>query len=65
MSRPVLLITAYGTVDSAVEAMKLGALDFLTKPLDYDKLDAALESAPTPAVRELLGRRLQTTGSGR
>ncbi|MDH3744232.1 MAG: response regulator, partial [Acidobacteriota bacterium] len=43
--RPVLLMTAYGTVDSAVEAMKLGALDFLTKPLDYDKLDAALESA--------------------
>src|SRR5512142_1813196 len=27
--RPVVLITAYGTIDEAVEAMKLGALDFL------------------------------------
>ncbi|MGB5880390.1 MAG: response regulator, partial [Thermoanaerobaculia bacterium] len=34
--RPVILITAYGTVDTAVEAMKVGAFDFLTKPLDYD-----------------------------
>ena len=34
--RPVLLITAQATVDNAVEAMKQGARDFLTKPLtDY------------------------------
>ncbi len=56
--RPVLLITAYGTVDSAVEAMKLGALDFLTKPLDYDKLDAALESARRMIARRTDSRRL-------
>ncbi len=43
--RPVVLITAYGTVDTAVEAMKRGAIDFLTKPLDYDKLKATLRSA--------------------
>src|SRR5690606_36779490 len=29
---PIMLITAYGTVETAVEAMKLGAFDFLTKP---------------------------------
>jgi DNA-binding NtrC family response regulator len=43
--RPVILITAYGAVDTAVEAMKKGALDFLTKPLDYAKLKATLEIA--------------------
>ena len=41
--RPVLLVTAYGSVDAAVEAMKEGALDFLTKPLDYAKLRTVLE----------------------
>jgi DNA-binding NtrC family response regulator len=43
--RPVVLITAYGTVDTAVEAMKRGAIDFLTKPLDYDKLKITLRHA--------------------
>ncbi len=43
--RPVVLITAQGSIDLAVEAMKHGALDFLTKPLDYPKLKAILESA--------------------
>ena len=57
--RPVLLITAYGTVDSAVEAMKQGALDFLTKPLDYDKLDAALESALREIKQRSDSRRLE------
>lgn len=35
---PVLLMTAYGDVHSAVEAMKLGACDYLTKPLKPDEL---------------------------
>jgi len=43
--RPVVLITAYGTVDTAVEAMKRGAIDFLTKPLDYEKLKTTLHLA--------------------
>ncbi len=42
--RPVLLITAQGSIDLAVEAMKQGAQDFLTKPLDYTKLKAILEA---------------------
>ncbi len=42
---PVLLMTAHGTVEMAVEAMKAGAHDFLTKPLDYERLRATLESA--------------------
>jgi len=40
---PVILITAYGSIDSAVEAMKRGAVDFLTKPLDYNELRAILD----------------------
>jgi DNA-binding NtrC family response regulator len=43
--RPVLLMTAYGSIDRAVEAMKEGAQDFLTKPLDYPKLRSTLEAA--------------------
>ena len=42
--RPVILMTGYSTVDMAVEAMKDGARDFLTKPLDYPKLKSILEA---------------------
>jgi two-component system NtrC family response regulator len=34
----VVLVTAFGTVETAVEAMKLGAYDYLTKPIDGDEL---------------------------
>ncbi len=44
-TRPVILMTAYGTVELAVDAMKRGAKDFLTKPLDYAKLRAVLQAA--------------------
>jgi two-component system NtrC family response regulator len=36
---PVVVITAFGTVDSAVNAMKGGAADYLTKPVDLDELE--------------------------
>src|SRR5688572_14701979 len=39
---PFILATAFGDVDSAVRAMKLGALDYLTKPIDPNRLLAAL-----------------------
>ncbi len=35
---PVIIMTAYGSVETAVEAMKLGAFDFITKPFDTDHL---------------------------
>ncbi|APR99283.1 sigma-54-dependent transcriptional regulator [Pajaroellobacter abortibovis] len=35
---PVVVITAHGTIDTAVEALKLGAFDYLTKPFDKDDL---------------------------
>jgi DNA-binding NtrC family response regulator len=56
--RPVVMITAHGTVDTAVEAMKAGARDFLTKPLDYDKLKAVLDAALAERDRRHEVRRL-------
>ncbi len=41
----VLVITAYGTIDSAVEAVRGGAFDYLTKPLSTQKLLLAVERA--------------------
>src|SRR5579883_1539647 len=34
----LIIITAFGTVETAVEAMKLGAYDYVTKPLDFEEL---------------------------
>jgi len=42
---PVIMITGYGDIEMAVEAMKNGAHDFITKPLDFDNLTASLERA--------------------
>ncbi|MCL5270712.1 MAG: sigma-54 dependent transcriptional regulator [bacterium] len=42
---PVILITAYGTIDKAVQAMKLGAFDFLPKPVDVDRLNTIIRNA--------------------
>jgi DNA-binding NtrC family response regulator len=39
---PVVMMTAHGDIDGAVEAMKSGASDFLTKPLDYISLKALI-----------------------
>ncbi len=38
-----IIITAYPTVQTAVEAMKLGAIDFLTKPLDLTRLESLVQ----------------------
>jgi len=42
---PVLVLTAYGTVDSAVEAMRKGAADYLLKPIQFDDLLLKVERA--------------------
>ncbi len=42
---PVVMLTAYGTVGSAVEAMKRGAFDYLTKPADNEEMKAVLAKA--------------------
>ncbi len=42
---PVIIMTAYSSIESAVEALKKGAYDYLTKPLDFDKLRLTIERA--------------------
>jgi len=44
-STVVLLMTAYGTVESAVEAMRAGVYDYVLKPFDLDELEAKVEKA--------------------
>ena len=41
----VIVMTAYGTIESAVQAMKMGAFDFLTKPFDTDHLNMLIKRA--------------------
>jgi DNA-binding NtrC family response regulator len=40
---PVVMLTAFGTIETAVEAMKLGAVDYLTKPISRDELKLSVE----------------------
>jgi two-component system response regulator HydG len=42
---PVIIMTAYSSVDTAVDALKQGAHDYLTKPLDFDKLKLTIARA--------------------
>jgi len=42
---PIIIMTAYSSVDKAVAAMKLGAYDYLTKPLNFDELKITIERA--------------------
>jgi two-component system response regulator HydG len=44
-SIPIIIMTAYSNVESAVEAIKAGAYDYLTKPLDFDMLRLTMERA--------------------
>src|SRR6267154_2029733 len=45
-NRPaVLMMTAYGNIESAVEAMKRGAVDFLTKPVQIERLEILIQRA--------------------
>ena len=39
---PVIIMTAYGTIESAVEAMKLGACDYIVRPFDVEALEVAI-----------------------
>jgi nitrogen regulation protein NR(I) len=43
--RPIIMITAHGTVDTAVEALKSGAFDYLTKPFDKDEVRQVVAKA--------------------
>jgi DNA-binding NtrC family response regulator len=57
---PVILMTAHGTVDLAVEAIKAGAQDFLTKPINYAQLRSLLDASRTDLRRRAQARELVT-----
>jgi two-component system response regulator HydG len=66
-SRPVILVTAHASVDLAVESMKQGAQDFITKPMDYPKLHAILKAAESDIQMRQTSRKLTSQlerGSG-
>ena len=67
VSSPVIIMTAFGTVEAAVEAMKAGATDFLLKPFSLDHLMTVLQKGlevralrdENRKLREELGRRYE------
>lgn len=54
---PVAVITAHGSIDTAIESMKAGAFDFISKPVDLNVLrklvNTAIQSSQLPAVEKL------------
>ena len=42
---PVIIITAFGTIESAIQAMKMGAFDYITKPFQMDELKLTIKKA--------------------
>ena len=61
---PVILLSAYGSVESAVEAMKDGAYDFLTKPVNLDHLELICRRALRQKTLERQNARLRTQLAG-
>src|SRR5579863_10386177 len=67
MLTPVIVMSAFGTVEIAVEAMKKGAVDFLPKPFSLDHLSVVVEKAlevrklrdENRELREALGKKYQ------
>jgi DNA-binding NtrC family response regulator len=60
-STAVVLLTAYGTVELAVEAMRSGAFDFLTKPFSSDNLQAVVHRAAEWSFLQRENQLLRTT----
>ena len=59
-SLPVIFMTAHGSIDLAVEAIKAGAQDYLTKRLNYAQLEALLEVSRSDVRRRARARALDS-----
>ena len=62
---PVLVLTGHGTVENAVEAMRAGAYDFLTKPLNLDRLSLLVKRALQNRELALQNRELEREIEGK
>ena len=62
---PVIMISGHGTIETAVEATKLGAFDFLSKPLDRDKLLVTIRNALQQAKLSEEFEKLQESVEGK
>jgi two-component system response regulator AtoC len=62
---PVVVLTAYGTISSAVDAMKLGAFDFLLKPFDRTALEIVVRKALDLSRWKIENRYLREQADGR
>ncbi len=66
-TRAVIVVTAQGTIDSAVQAMRMGAYDYITKPIDTNRLRTILQNASallgTRTELEVTRRKLRDAGS--
>jgi two-component system, NtrC family, response regulator HydG len=62
---PVVIMTAFSSVETAVAALKQGAHDYLTKPLDFDKLRVTLERAMEHTRLKAENRALRAELAGR
>jgi two-component system response regulator FixJ len=51
--RPIILLTGHGDIEMAVQALKLGAFDFIEKPFDIDRLLASVAAAMTASASSL------------
>ncbi len=65
----VLIVTAHQTVDTAIRALKLGALDYIVKPFDLEDLSATIQRALTPLrlqreIEAMRGRLRELGGIG-
>jgi two-component system, NtrC family, nitrogen regulation response regulator NtrX len=62
---PVIMVSGHGTIETAVEATKLGAFDFLSKPLDRDKLLVTVRNALQVAKLAEDNRKLRESVEGK
>ena len=67
LTMPVVMMSGHGTIETAVKAVRLGAQDFVEKPLDVSRLrvilERALEKKETTLEVQLLRRRLAVSAS--
>ena len=70
---PIIMISGHGTIDTAVEAIKKGAFDYISKPPDLNRLLITLRNAldksklmtETKALKKVVNRKYQMRGSSR